>query len=161
MTVSAEQMERAQSIVTKYTVLATGTGAIPLPTASAALLGETAIMIGHLRAVFGCPIELATILEARGAIMAINSLSKALFIDVARALGWGTGNPWAAAALSGFGAMTAGIQTYIIGQLTIEIGKNGGKSITQAVAEKIVAEATQFYKNNQHIFSGWSRSRAS
>ena len=152
MTVTINSIEKAESIVKKYTILAAGTGAIPLPAASGALVGETGAMLAHLRSIFGCPIEWGTVAEAIGVAGGLNMLGKTLFIEFARSLSWGTGNPWAAVLISGFGATTAGVQTYIIGQLAIEIGKNNGEAITKKSAKKVITDAKQYYEQNKTVF---------
>ena len=159
MTVTVKSIQKAQSIVKKYTILAAGTGAIPLPAASGALVGETGAMLAHLRSVFGCPIEWETVAEAIGFAGGLNMIGKTLFIEVAKSLSWGTGSPWAALALSGFGATTAGVQTYIIGQLAIEIGKNDGQAITKRKANKVIKDSTLYYEQNKDMFQKKSKRR--
>lgn len=160
MSVTRNTIQRAERIVVKYTILAAGTGAIPLPAASGALVGETGAMLAHLRSIFDCPIEWATVAEAIGVAGGLNILGKQLFVEFAKSLSWGTGNPWVAVLISGFGATTAGIQTYIIGQLAIEIGKNNGRAITKSTANKVIKDAKKYYEQNEALFrNNTSRSR--
>jgi hypothetical protein len=47
--------------------------------------------------------------------------------------------------LSGLEAATAGLQTYIIGRLAIEIGKNDGKSLCSHEAKQLIDDCKNTY----------------
>lgn len=142
---TADQLTQARRVVAGYCVAAAATGAIPIPAASAAIVGETAAMLAHLSGVLGAPITWSTVLESMGFAATLNVLGRQVFIEGAKLLGWGAAGPLAAVALSGLGATTAGVQTYIIGLLAIEIGKNDGRAITAVAAHKVIEEGKSSY----------------
>jgi hypothetical protein len=143
--ISTDKLEAARSVVAWYTLAATGTGAVPVPAASAAVVSETAAMLTHLASTLGARITWATLFETMGLAATLNIAGRTVFIEGAKLLGWGTGNGWAAVALSGLGATTAGVQTYIIGRLAIEIGKNGGRALLPDAAALIIEESRRSY----------------
>lgn len=134
------EQESLEKIVRTYTLAAMGTGAIPVPAASAAIIAENAAMIGQIAACSGVPIGIKTVVEALSAATAVNVFGRQLFIEGARLLAWGTGNWWAHAALCGLGAATAGLQTYILGHLAIAICGNGG-TLPQSRIDAVVRQA--------------------
>jgi uncharacterized protein (DUF697 family) len=145
MSVSEEQIDNATKIVAYYTLAATATGAVPVPAASAVIVAESASMLAHIASVLGIAIDISTVLESLTLMGTLNVLGRTLFIEGARLLSWGTGSIWAFPALSVFGATTAGVQTYIIGRLAIEIGKNQGNPLNPSKANSIVDEAKRNY----------------
>ncbi len=146
---------RMRKVVGWYTLLASGTGAIPLPASSAAIIAEDCAMITHLSAICGQRVSLLTVFESMGVLAAANLFGKTLFIEIAKLLGWGTASPWLLAALCGVGAATAGLQTYIIGLLSIEILKNGNAVIPRHEARNLIEFAKRDYEN----FLNWGRSQ--
>ncbi len=147
---------RATRIIASYTVLASGTGAVPLPAASTAIVVEDSAMVVHIAALYGVRVSLGTILTSIGPMGLINVAGKTLFIECARALSWGTGNPWAALAVSGIGATMAGVQTYIVGRIAAAVAANGGHPLPESIARAIVAHA----KDTYHEFVEYWRDRA-
>jgi len=136
---------KTESIVAWYTLAAAGTGAIPVPAASAALVAQNGAMISHVASAMGIPISVGTVIESIGMMGAANMVGRQLFIEGAKLLSWGTGSIWALVGISALGAGTAGLQTYIIGRLAIEIAKNGGEALTGSKSAKVVADSKNTY----------------
>lgn len=145
MSSTNEQIDNAKEVVAYYTLAASATGAIPVPASSSAIIAESACMVAHVASKLGVEIDMGTVMSSIGTIGAINVVGRALFIDFAKFLSWGTGSIWALAGLSVVGASTAGIQTYIIGMLAIEIGKNKGNKLSEKQAKSIIGEAKNSY----------------
>jgi uncharacterized protein (DUF697 family) len=143
---SPSDEQRATEIVAWYTLAAAVTGALPIPAASTAIVAETTAMIAHISSIFGVPISIKTIVASLGIASTLNLIGRTLFIEAARLLSWGTGGFWASLALSGIGATTAGLQTYIVGRLSIGIGSNFGKVLEPSRAREILGNAKQGYK---------------
>lgn len=142
-----EQIKSATEVVAYYTLAAAGTGAVPVPAASAAIVAENGLMITHIAGKLGQTIDISTVISSIGITGTLNVVGRNLFIEGARLLSWGTGSIWALATLSAFGASTAGLQTYIIGMLAIEIGKNNGHRLTSEISDKIIRQAKNTYKS--------------
>jgi uncharacterized protein (DUF697 family) len=142
---SETNTSRAESIVAWYTLAAATTGAIPVPAASAAIVAENGAMISHIASTMGIPISVGTVLESVGMMGVANMVGRQLFIEGAKLLSWGTGSVWALAGLSALGAGTAGLQTYIIGRLGIEIAKNGGQCLSSLKSAKVIADSKNTY----------------
>ncbi|MFH1811887.1 MAG: hypothetical protein ABIJ09_24325 [Pseudomonadota bacterium] len=81
----------------------------------------------------------------------LNMAGRALFIEIARTLGWGVGGPLPAILLSGAGAATAGVQTLILGMLAIEICENGGEPLPAHMVAQLVGHCRSAYEG---LFSG-------
>lgn len=145
MSATQSQIEEATSVVAYYTVAASVTGAIPVPASSGAIIAENAAMIGHVAAKLGQEITWEKIVGSMGLTATLNVAGRALFIEGAKLLSWGTGSIWAMIGLSAFGASTAGLQTYIIGMLAIEIGKNGGEPLDTDTASKVAEDCKKSY----------------
>ncbi|MEA2061392.1 MAG: hypothetical protein U9P10_12980 [Thermodesulfobacteriota bacterium] len=143
--IAGKNTEKAKKIVAKYTLAATATGAIPVPAASGAIIAENAGMIAQIASTMGEQISVGKVVSSIGAVGIINLTGRSFFIEVGKLLSWGTLNPWGAAALSGVGSATAGIQTYIIVCLAIEIGKNGGMILEHNAAKVITGFAKANY----------------
>jgi uncharacterized protein (DUF697 family) len=144
---------RLERIVGHYTALAAATGAVPLPAASAAIIAETSAMLTHLSAVAGRSVTLWAVVQNIGVISAINLFGKALFIELARTLGFLSGGPLIALLLSGCGAATAGVQTYVLGMIAIAILENGGHPLPDSVVQHKIDSCKDTYQN----FVDWSR----
>jgi hypothetical protein len=52
--------------------------------------------------------------------------------------------------VSGLGATTAGVQTWVIGHLTIAIAENGGNPLPQPQAAEVVASAASTFSSRDH-----------
>jgi uncharacterized protein (DUF697 family) len=144
-TATTTQIEDAKEIIAWYTLAASVTGAIPVPAASAAIVGESGCMIAHVASVLGTPITVGAVLGTVKLMGTLNIAGRFLFVEGAKLLSWGTGNVWALLGLSALGATTAGVQTYIIGRLAIEIGKNGGEVLPAGKAAQIIADCRELY----------------
>ncbi len=102
-------------------------------------------MISHVASALGIPISIGTVLESIGTMGVANMVGRQLFIEGAKLLSWGTGSVGALAGLSALGAGTAGLQTYIVGRLAIEIAKNSGGSLTVLKSAEVIAECKNTY----------------
>ncbi|KUM53477.1 hypothetical protein [Rheinheimera sp. EpRS3] len=142
-----QKISDAKDIIGWYTVAATAKGAVPVPATSLAIIANNGFMIAHVSSQLGIITTWDSVLTSLGVAGTLNVAGRAIFIEAAKALSWGTGNAWAAIALSAVGASTAGLQTYIIGLLTIQISKNGGKPITQKEASEVIDGAKKHTKN--------------
>ena len=146
MTASTEQIKKATEIIAYYTLAATATGAVPVPSISAVIVAENGIMLAHIADALGVEsISIPTVVSSMGLTGSLNLLGRTVFIEGAKLLSWGTGSFWAAAGLVVLGASTAGVQTYIVGRLAIEIGKNHSKSLGKDEGKRIFDEAVKTY----------------
>jgi hypothetical protein len=144
----------AESIVAKYTLAAAATGAIPVPAASAAIVAQNGAMISHVASAMGIPITVGTVVESVGMMGVANIIGRQLFIEGAKLLSWGTGSVWALAGLSALGAGTAGLQTYIIGRLAVEIAKNGGEALSFCKSARVVRDSKDTF---EAFMNHWSK----
>lgn len=133
-----EKYEQAALVLQKYVLAASATGAIPVPAASAAIVAENSLMVNHIASIFGCEISAGTIVASIGPLTTANLIGRALFIEAARLLSWGAAFTGAPVLISAIGAGTAGLQTYLIGLITLEIAKRGGEKLPGTVAESIL-----------------------
>lgn len=152
--VTEKQLNEAKEVVAYYTLAATATGAIPVPAASVAIAAQNGVMIAHVASAVGVEITVANIIESMGLAATLNVVGRNLFIEGAKLLSWGTASIWAAVALSALGATTAGVQTYIIGRIAIEIGKNGGKPLAASYTSKIIDDCKETYDS---FVAEWSK----
>lgn len=134
------RLEKAEALVTKFTLAAMATGAVPVPAASVAIVGEDAALVALVGDAFGVPVNPAAVVSSLGALGAINLIGKSLFLEGARLFGWGSGG-WSLPAVSTLGAATAGLQTWIVGKLAIAIAQNGGAPLPKALAADVVGAA--------------------
>lgn len=144
----AIDFDNAHDVVIVYTVAASLTGAIPVPASSTAIIAENGIMISHVSSVMGEDISISDVIASIGIAGSLNIVGRQIFIEAAKLLSWGTGNWWAAPLLVGVGASTAGIQTYIIGRISIEIAKKSGNQLSSSEAQNVVKEAKGIYNKN-------------
>lgn len=145
MSNNEEEVKKAIKIVAYYTVAASGTGAIPVPGASAAIVVENTAMVAHISNVMNEDISFNSIVKCFGVMGTLNIAGRQVFIEGAKLLSWGTGSIWALVLLSALGATTAGVQTYIIGRLAIEIAKNNGLQLTIEKSSEIIDESKVSY----------------
>lgn len=131
MTVNSLE-QQAVAVLTKYVLAAVATGAIPAPATSIALVAENTAMVAHIGSVYGCEISVATLVSSFGLLGSANLFGRAVFVEVARWAGWGAAFVGAPAVVSIAGAATAGLQTYLIGLLAIEMAKQGGAKLSAA-----------------------------
>ena len=141
-----QQIESAKEVLAYYTLLASGTGAIPIPAASGAIIAQNGIMFGHLASALGAEIRISSIIESIGIAGSLNVAGRTFFIEGAKLLSWGTGSVWALAALSVLGATTAGVQTYVLGRIAIEVGKNDGQALVPSATAKVIEQAKKGYE---------------
>ena len=136
--------KRAIEVVHRYTAIASATGAIPVPAASTAIVAENAAMIAHIASTMGTPISPSVVLQAFGIAGSLNVIGRTLFVEAARVLSAATGGVFTPGVVA-LGAATAGLQTYVVGLLTIEIAKNNGKPVSAAITQKVKNYAKQNY----------------
>ena len=140
-----ELENEAKNIVGWYTLAAIVKGAIPVPATSLAIVANNGFMIAHVSSAIGAIVTWESVITSLGVAGALNIAGKAIFIEAAKGLSWGTGSIWAAVFLSAAGASTAGLQTFIIGLLAIRIAKNGGKPVSPEDARDIMDIAKKTY----------------
>ena len=143
--VTEKQIKNAKEIVAYYTLAAATTGAIPVPASSAAIIAENGLMLGHIQSALGVTITVASLAQSIGFAAGLNIVGRNLFIEGAKLLAWGTGSVWSASALSALGAGTAGLQTYIIGCIAIELAKNSGKPLDRRETGAIIDDCKASY----------------
>jgi hypothetical protein len=137
--------QRAREIVGWYTLVAAGTGGVPIPASSAAVIANNGFMIAHVSTVMGTPVTWERVAASVGFVGTLNVMGKTVFVEAAKTLAWGTGSLWALAALSAAGAATAGLQTYVIGLISIEMAKQGGDPLSSAASADLFERAKQTY----------------
>ena len=142
--VPSDRRDRAESLVRKFTGVALTTGAVPVPAASAAVVAENAAMVNAVAAAMGVPVSVGTVVKSMGPVGCANVLGKAVFMEGARLLSWGAG-PGGMAAVSALGATTAGLQTWVLGQLTIAICEHGGKRLPSELSAGVVDTAKRSF----------------
>lgn len=147
-----EQLKNAQDILIGYTVGAAITGAVVVPASSTAIVAENGIMISHIASVLEEDITLQKVISSISVAGILNIVGRQIFIEIAKLLSWGTGSWWALPMLVCAGATTAGIQTYIIGRIAIEIGKNSGKNLDPDKARETIKQATKEFAINSNCW---------
>lgn len=145
LTAALAQGENARNIVGWYTLAAAGTGAFPVPASSVAIVANNGFMIAHLSAIYASEISWQNVIASMGVAGTLNMAGRTVFIEAAKALAWGTGSVWALAGLSAIGAATAGLQTYIVGQIAIKIAQKSGKVLTAEEAKGLISQAKKTY----------------
>lgn len=130
-----------------YTLAAEAKGAVPIPLMSVAIAVNNGVMITHISKLYSVEITWDSVVQSLGVAGALNAWGRLLFIEAAKAISWGTGNPWGAAAVSCCGIATAGLQTLLIGAVAIAIAKNGGKPLTAKDAASVITMAKKNYKS--------------
>lgn len=140
-----KQISDAKEVIAYYTLTAMTAGAVPVPASSTAIIAQNAIMIAHVSSKMGMQIDVQTVMSSMGIATSLNVVAKNLFIEGAKLLSWGTGSIWALAALSAFGATTAGIQTYTVGMIVIEICKNNGRVLDSDKTTNVIELAQNSY----------------
>ena len=143
---TAAREQRARRIIGWYTLAATATGMVPLPAATGAIVMSNGLMLGHIAAAMGQPVTWEAVLTSLGVIGGLNVAGRALFVEIAKALSWGTGNPLMLALVSAAGGVTAGVQTFAIGSLGVVIARSGGQAIPREAAARVIAQARATYK---------------
>ncbi len=146
-------IKEAKQTVNQFTVAACATGAIPVPAASVAIVAENAAMIGKVASDLGVDVSLADVVASMGTVAAVNAMGRAVFVEAARAIGWFAG-PAGVAGVCALGATTAGLQTYVLGNLAIAIAQNDGRALSPEKAKRIQAQATRGFKTGKHKEKG-------
>jgi hypothetical protein len=128
----------------RCTVAAMATGAIPVPAASAAIVAESAAMVAVVAAAYGIPVSLATVAASMGTLGTLNMISRAVFVQGARAMAWFAG-PAGVAGVSALGAATAAMQTSAVGRVAIAVAQNRGRALSAAHSRRVAEEARRAY----------------
>jgi uncharacterized protein (DUF697 family) len=137
-------LSRAKRIVRRYTAMAAAAGAVPLPSMSIAVTGLDAAMLAELRALFACEeLTVESVLKTLGVAIVINRIGRMVFVETARTLAMG-GLPFLLPAVSALGASTAGLQTWILGQVAIAIGQSR-RPLEPKHARRIVRHAIESF----------------
>lgn len=85
-------------------------------------------MINAIASAHGMSVDLQTIITSLGLVGGVNLIGRAVFVEAARAMGWFAG-PLGVGGVMLLGAFTAGMQTWMLGELAIAICENGGRAI--------------------------------
>lgn len=150
--------QKAEEIVRNYTLLAMATGAIPLPATSVAIVGESAAMISHVGAIYGAgALTPGSVISALGVAGAINLGGRAMFIELARWVASFTAQ-FALPAVMAVGSVTAGIQTWILGNIAIAIAE-GNRELSEAEAKQRVKEAKDTFGEVAEAFKRGERGK--
>jgi uncharacterized protein (DUF697 family) len=137
----------SKAVLKKYVLAAAATGAIPVPATSAALVAENCVLLGHMSSIYGCTINLGSIAQSMGAMASVNMIGRGVFVEAARWLAWGAAFTGAPVLVSLIGGSTAGLQTYLIGLVAIEIGKRGGNPLSVAEVKRIIRSGKDDFDN--------------
>ncbi len=117
-----------------------------MPASSVAIVGNNTYMVAHVSSAMGQTVRWQDVGASLGIMAGVNMIGRTVFIEGAKVLSWGTGSVWALAGLSALGAGTAGLQTYLVGTITIEMCLNGGVALERAHAQKAISNARSNYK---------------
>ncbi len=148
----------AQSHVRRFTLLAMATGAVPVPSGSAAIVAENTVMLGLIGSAFGQSISPGKVVASLGTLGTVNLIGRTLFVEGARLLGWASG-PLGLPAVCVLGAATAGLQTWMVGQLAIAICEGGGEALDANTSENVVRGAHLSFEAFRAQSSSERRSR--
>lgn len=129
--------QQSAAVLKKYVLAAVATGAVPVPAVSAAIVAENALMVNHIASVYGCEISIGTVVASIGFLGTANLVGREVFIEAARLLSWGAAFTGAPVLVSAIGGGTAGLQTYLIGLVAIEIAKRGGARLSRGAVTDI------------------------
>lgn len=144
---TSAQIKAARRTLAGFVVLAGTTGAVPVPTASVVIVAEHVVMTSALANALGQQIGIHEVIASFGLFGTVNQVGRAVFIELARAVGWSSG-PFGVAAVSGIGALTAAAQTWLVGEVVILIGKKGGVLPT---AKEFRGLQSQMFKEAKRI----------
>lgn len=147
MSTNEDIEQQAQAVMTKYVLAACATGAVPVPAVSVAIIAENTLMINHIASIYGLEISLQTIAASFGTLGTVNMIGRQVFVEAARLLSWGAAFTGAPLLVSALGAGTAGLQTYLLGLIAIEIAKRGGKKLSQDTTVNIVRNGKKSFES--------------
>ena len=149
MPVHEAQIEEARAVVRGFTLLAAGTGAVPVPGASAAILVENAVMFGVVGGTLGVPVTVESVLASLGVFGCLNAAGRQLFMEGARLMRWASG-PLGLPGLCAWGAATAAGQTWALGQLAIAIAiaRNGGVPLPTTATQQVLENGLSDYASH-------------
>jgi len=115
-------------------------GAVPVPAASGAIVAANAGMVATIASAMGVRVTVETVIGSLGTMGAINIVGRALFVEAARAMGWFAG-PLGVPGVCALGAFTAGLQTWVVGRLTVAICEGGGHELSASEARAVISAA--------------------
>jgi len=139
-----ERRREAERIVARFTAAATTVGAMAVPSATLAIVAIDAAMLASLSETFGVRVSFATISASLGITGTANAIGRSIFVEAARALGWGAG-PLGIAGVAALGATTAGLQTWVLGRLAIAVCEHGGERIPSVMTRDLVRDAKEAF----------------
>lgn len=141
---SSSQVQRraATGVVYRYTLIAAATGAVPVPAASLAIVGENAAMVNEIAGCFGVPISVATVVGSMGLASSVNVIGRTVFVEGAKVMGWFAG-PLGVGGIMALGASTAALQTMVVGYLAMAIAENGGRMLNGTERRQALASARE------------------
>jgi hypothetical protein len=114
-------------------------------------------MLAKIGALTGKPIDIGVLMRAFGLAGAANVFGRQLFIEFARAIGWGTGmGITGTLLLGGFGATTAAMQTFLVGWLAFEISRATDGTSNRAIATFVIRQAKAEFAET---YSLWKREK--
>ncbi len=142
-----QKRARARNIIIAYTAAAMVKGAIPVPASSALIVANNAALFHHIQSIFGVPFSLGAVAGSIPTAALMNVAARTVFVEGARALSWGTGMPWGSVLVSGLGATTAAVQTATVGLIAMAVAENGGRPLSQAEQESVLAPLTELLKD--------------
>lgn len=132
------RVHRSRQITARFAVAAAATGAVPVPAVSAAIVAENAALLIAISGVWDKRITTSDVIRALGLMGSVNLIGRALFIELARAMGWAAG-PLGMTGVSILGATTASVQTWVVGEVGMVLARHGGEVNASAVSEAIRA----------------------
>jgi hypothetical protein len=91
--------------------------------------------------VLGTKISASTVAKSIGMAVGLNIIGRKLFIEGTKLLSRGTLSATDTLARSASGVATAGVRTYILGMLAIEISKTDCQALKVGVANRVVNSA--------------------
>lgn len=141
LSTNVSRLDKVERVVRNFTATAALTGAIPVPGASVAIVAENLTMLTIISAKLGVEVTPQKVAASWGALAIVNAIGRRLFVEGARMLGWAAG-PLGVAGISVLGALTAALQTWVLGQLVIAIAENGGNPLDHAAALRLERDAT-------------------
>ena len=101
-------------------------------------------MTHTVAAAMGVAISPPTVATSLGSAGMVNMVGRELFIEGARLLADVTGG-WALPAVCAWGATTAALQMWILGQLTMAICESGGVELPASAARDVVERAVRSF----------------
>jgi len=138
--------DEAREIVRNYTLLAMTAGAVPLPVGpTAAIVGLNAAMISHVAAKYGKgALTYQSVAGTLGVAGAVNIGGRALFVELLRFIASFSFQWWSIPLVCVMGAITAGGQTWILGNVAIAMAESERNLTKDEVRRRVAAAKSSF-----------------